>query len=483
MACRIERTRDCRSGRSHPVRTSLPVLTLLTLAAAPVVAQTAAGPAPLRELSGALEAVAARVAPTVVQVRVTAFAPDEDGGSTAALLSPQHSTGSGVILSADGYIVTNAHVVQGGRRFMVAVPRPAAAGVPGRSNLRPVSLEVPALLIGSDRETDLAVLKIDLTDLPFATLGDSDSLYPGHLVMAFGSPLGLASSVTMGVVSATNRQLHDEDRMLYIQTDTPINPGNSGGPLVDASGRVMGINTLILSQSGGSEGIGFSAPSNIVRNVYEQIRKWRRVRRGEIGVFAQTITPTLAARLKLPRDWGVILGDVYPGSPAERAGLKVGDVIYTVDAKPMENGRQFDVDLYRKPIGQPVTLEVGRALQRVVLKVPVVERRGDPQQFSDVVTAEKNLVPRLGFLGLDLNAQVAQLIPGLRAERGVVVAAVAGDASSGLRPGDVIYAVDRTAIGTLAELRAGVDSLPAGASVVLQVGREGQLRFLTVTLE
>ena len=404
-------------------------------------------------------------------------------GAPRPRLSPQRSTGSGVILSADGYIVTNAHVVRGGRRFRVAVPRPAASGVPGKSNLRPVSLEVPALLIGTDQETDLAVLKVDLTDLPFATLGDSDSLAPGHLVLAFGSPLGLASSVTMGVVSATNRQLRDEDRMLYIQTDTPINPGNSGGPLVDASGKVMGINTLILSQSGGSEGIGFAAPSNIVRAVYEQIRQWRRVRRGEIGVFAQSITPALAARLALPRDWGVVLGDVYPGSPAERAGLKVGDVIYTVDGKPMENGRQFDVDLYRKPIGQPVALEVGRGPTRSVIRVPVVERRGDPQQFSDVVTADRNLVSRLGFLGLDLNPEVGQLIPGLRAPRGVVVAAVAGDAVSGLRPGDVIYALDRRAIGTLAELRAGVDSLPTGGTVVLQVGREGQLRFLTVTLE
>lgn len=462
----------------------IPVVTLLTLVAAvPAVAQNAAPPPTLREVSRAFETVAARVGPTVVQVRVTATAPDEEAAATASLLAARRTTGSGVILSADGYIVTNAHVVQGGRRFLVAVPRPAAPGVPGRSNLRPVSQEVPALLIGTDRETDLAVLKVDLADLPFAVLGDSDSLLPGHLVMAFGSPLGLASSVTMGVVSATNRQLRDEDRMLYIQTDTPINPGNSGGPLVDVSGRVMGINTLILSQSGGSEGIGFAAPSNIVRSVYDQIRKYRRVRRGEIGVFAQTVTPTLAARLMLARDWGVVLGDVYPGSPAEGAGLRVGDLIYSIDGKPMENGRQFDVDLYRKPIGQPVTLEVGRGLQRVVLKVPVVERRGDPQQFSDVVTAEKNLVPRLGFLGLDLTPEVAPLIPGLRSQRGVVVAAVAGDAGSGLQAGDVIHAVDRTAIGSLAELRAGLDRLPAGGSVVLQVGRQGQLRFLTVILE
>jgi serine protease Do len=271
--------------------------------------------------------------------------------------------------------------------------------------------------------------------------------------------------------------------MLYIQTDTPINPGNSGGPLVDATGQVMGINTMILSQSGGSEGIGFAAPSNIVRHVYEQIRTYRRVKRGEIGVFAQTVTPALAARLRLTREWGVVLGDVYPGSPAEKAGLKIGDMILSLDGKPMENGRQFDVDVYRKPIGQPVSLEVGRGPQRINLRVPVVERRGDPMRFTDLVSPDRNLVPRLGVLALDLTPQLAQMIPGLRSQRGVVVAGVAADAASGLEPGDVIYGIDRSPIGTLSELRTGLDSLPVGGSVVLQVGREGQLRFVTVTIE
>lgn len=465
------------------IRPSLVLLALGLAGATTGAGQKVSAPASLRDLSGSLEAVASRVGPSVVQIRVTSYGPTEEGAGATSLLSAQRSTGSGVILSADGYIVTNNHVVQGGRRFLVAIPRPAAAGVPGRSNLRPVSQEVSAILIGTDHETDLAVLKVDLADLPFASLGNSDSVVPGHLVLAFGSPLGLASSVTMGVVSAVNRQLNDEDRMLYIQTDTPINPGNSGGPLVDASGQVMGINTMILSQSGGSEGIGFAAPSNIVRHVYEQIRTYRRVRRGEIGVNAQTVTPAMAARLRLTRDWGVILGDVYPGSPAEKAGLKLGDMVLSLDGKPMENGRQFDVDLYRKPIGQPVSVEVGRGPQRVVLNVPVVERQGDPLQFTDMVSAEKNLVPKLGLLGLDLTPQLAQMIPGIRAPRGVVVAGVAGDASTGLVPGDVIHAIDRNAISSLAELRAGLDTIPAGGTVVLQIARQGQLRFLTVTIE
>ena len=442
--------------------------------------------ADLRRLSRSLETVVAKVRPTVVQIRATAYGPIP-GGATggAALLGTQRSTGSGVILSADGYIVTNAHVVDGGRRFVVVLPRPVAAGVPGRSALAPVSQEIPAVLVGTDRETDLAVLKVPLTGLPFATLGDSDSLAPGQVVLAFGSPFGLASSVTMGVISAVGRQLQDEDRMIYIQTDTPINPGNSGGPLVTADGVVVGINTLIFSQSGGSEGVGFAAPGSIVRFVYDQIRTNRRVKRGEIGVFAQTVTPALAAALRLPREWGVVLGDVYPNSPADKAGLRINDMILSLDGKPMENGRQFDVNLYRRPVGGIVSLEVGRGLQRLTLRVPVVERREEEDRFRDLVTPEQNLIPRLGILGLDLTPELARAIPGIRSPHGVVVAIVATDAGgqAGLLPGDVIHGVNGLVVRTLTDLRAAVGLVAPDSAAVLQVGRRGQLRFVTVTLE
>ncbi|MFL5476811.1 MAG: S1C family serine protease, partial [Gemmatimonadales bacterium] len=243
-------------------------------------AQTTPRRADLGALSHSLEGVVSRIAPAVVQIQVAAYGP-VGAGSTGpnALIGTQRSTGSGVILSRDGFIITNAHVIEGGRRFIVIVPRPAVAGSPNRSVLPPVSLELPAKLVGVDQETDLAVLKVGAKDLPFARLGDSDSLAAGQVVLAFGSPFGLASSVTMGVVSAMGRQFRDEDRMIYIQTDTPINPGNSGGPLVSADGLVVGINTLILSQSGGSEGVGFAAPANIVRFIYDQIRTQGRVRR------------------------------------------------------------------------------------------------------------------------------------------------------------------------------------------------------------
>jgi serine protease Do len=449
-------------------------------------AQSAAPASELRQLSRSLESVVAKVAPAVVQIRATAYGPLPGGASTsAALLGTQRSTGSGVILSADGYIITNAHVVEGGRRFVVVIPRPVAAGVPGRSALAPVSQEVPATLVGTDRETDLAVLKVAQTGLPFATLGNSDSLAPGQVVLAFGSPFGLASSVTMGVISAVGRQLQDEDRMIYIQTDTPINPGNSGGPLVSPDGVVVGINTLIFSQSGGNEGVGFAAPGSIVSFVYNQIKKNRRVRRGEIGVFAQTITPAIAAALRLSRTWGVVLGDVYPNSPAARAGLRINDVILSLDGKPMENGRQFDVNMYRQPIGGAVNLEVGRGLQRLTVQVPVVERREVEDRFQDLVTPEENLIPRLGILGLDLTPELARVLPGIRDPNGVIVATIATDAAdpAGLNQGDVIYGVNGSTVRTLSDLRAAIGPIAAGSAVVLQVGRQGRLRYVTMTVE
>ncbi|HTO73090.1 MAG TPA: trypsin-like peptidase domain-containing protein [Gemmatimonadales bacterium] len=465
-------------------RTALAAVAVLLPASAMAQAQSAAGD--LKSLSRALQRVAEKVEPTVVQIRVTAYGPVSGGNGTAAsLIGTQRSTGSGVILSADGYIVTNNHVVEGGRKFKVILPRAAVANVPGRSAVAPVSQEVAATLVGADEETDLAVLKVDLAGLPFSKFADSDSLAPGQLVLAFGSPLGLAGSVSMGVVSAVGRQLREEDRMVYIQTDTPINPGNSGGPLVNEDGAVVGINTLILSQSGGNEGLGFAAPSNIARFVTDQLRANGRVRRGSIGVFAQTITPALAAGLHLPREWGVVLGDIDPNGPAAKSALQPGDMIMAVDGKPMENGRQMDVTLYRRKAGETVSLDVVRGPQRFTAKVPVVERKDDDDQFRGLVTPEKNLVPELGILGLDVTPELARAIPGARDTWGVVVAAASNDATrpAGLRPGDVIYSVNGIPTRTLADLRTALSQVAAEAPAILQVGRRGQLRFVTASSE
>src|SRR5208283_4979065 len=186
---------------------------------------------------------------------------------------------------------------------------------------------MPAKLIGLDREVDIAVVKIEAQNLPTLSFVNSDTLRQGQLVMAVGSPLGLQNSLTHGVISATYRQLSPESPMVYIQTDAPINPGNSGGPLLDIQGRIAGINTMILSESGGNEGIGFAIPANLAQDVYRRLRQDGRIRRGTIGVLPETITPRMGAALGLDRDSGVILSDVVPHGAAEAAGLQTGDVV------------------------------------------------------------------------------------------------------------------------------------------------------------
>jgi serine protease Do len=449
----------------------------------PAFAQTSRSPQTLDSLSVAFEDLSRRVSPSVVQVVVTGYgAMDEEAPSADALLGLRRTGGSGVILDATGYIVTNSHVIEGARRVQVLLPRPAGASV---SILRPRAQAVDAVIVGIDEETDLAVLKVNEKNLPALTLADSDTLRQGQLVFAFGSPLGLENSVSMGIVSAVGRQLELDDPMVYVQTDAPINPGNSGGPLVDTTGKVVGINTLILSQGGGNEGIGFAAPSNIVKTVFEQIKAGGRVRRGTIGVYAQTITPTLATALKLPQEWGVILGDVFPQTPAAAAGLQIGDVVLTLDGKRMENGRQFDVNLYRRAVGDTVLVEVARRGQTLKVPVAVAERDDDPTRFADMVSADRNIVPRLGVLALDIDERIASMIGELRFPHGVLVAKRSGDSPSSdqaLEPGDVIVSVNGVPVKALADLRSLIGRLPSNASVVFQVQRFGQLMFIALEL-
>jgi serine protease Do len=441
----------------------------------------------LRGLSDDFEALSERVSKAIVQIMASGYQPLQQGDAPGTgLLTRRRVGGSGVVLDANGYIVTNLHVIEGAGRIRVRLPVPATEAAPGESVLKPEGKVVGAQIVGVDRETDLAVLKVNETGLAYLDLADSDDVKMGQLVFAFGSPLGLENSVTMGVVSAEARQLRPEDPMIYIQTDAPINPGNSGGPLVNANGEVVGINTLILSQSGGSEGIGFAAPSNIVRAVYQQIKLSGYVRRGIIGVKAQTITPTLAMGLGLSRDWGVVLGDVYPRGPAAEAGLRIGDIVLTLDGKTLENGRQFDVNVYQRSIGTTVSLEVLRGSDRLTFQVPVFERPDDVSRFSLLVTPEENLIPQLGILGLDLSPQVAALLPGLRSQAGVVVAARSPDATYGaaaLAPGDVIRSLNGQPISSLEQFRSVVGALQVGQPVVLQVERRGQLQFMAFELE
>jgi serine protease Do len=458
---------------------------VLIAVSASAAAQTRT-PATLDSLSTAFEDLSRRVSPSVVQVVVTGYgAMDEAAPSADALLGLRRSGGSGVILDAGGYIVTNSHVVEGARRVQVLLPR-GAARTGGTSLVRPRGVAVDATIVGIDNETDLAVLKVQEANLPALVLADSDNLRQGQLVFAFGSPLGLENSVSMGIVSAVGRQLELDDPMVYIQTDAPINPGNSGGALVDTTGRVVGINTLILSQGGGNEGIGFAAPSNIVKTVFEQIKASGRVRRGTIGVYAQTITPTLASALKLPQDWGVILGDVFPQTPAALAGLRIGDLVVSLDGKRMENGRQFEVNLYRRAVGDTVTVEVLRGGQAMKVPVAVAERADDPTRFADLVTPERNIVPRLGVLALDIDERIGAMIGERRVPYGVLVAARSADSPSSdqaLAAGDIIVSVNGSPVKALADLRSIVGRMPGRAAAVFQVQRFGQLMFVALELE
>ena len=437
------------------------------------------------KISDAFEIISEGVAPAVVQIFATGYTPG-GGESVGALLARRHRIGSGFILHPEGYIVTNAHVVEGARRIQILLNRPSAGNIERKSILKPRGRLIGAQLVGFDSETDMAVVKIAETGLPYLKLGDSEDLRPGQIVLAFGSPLGLENSVTMGVVSAVARQLRPEDPMIYIQTDASVNPGNSGGPLVSMDGRVVGINTFIFSQSGGYEGIGFAGPSNILRNVFEQIRTTGRVRRGIIGAEAQNINPVLAAGLGLPQAWGVLISDVAPDGPADSAGLRVGDLVLALAGKVMENSRQFEVNLYRRSIGETVNLEVLRDSRRLTIPVSVIERAEEFENLAGMVSPDKNLVPRLGILAIELDEKISKLLPPLRRRTGVVVADKAVDApyaEDAFTQGDVIYSINGEPVTSLAELRSAIKSFPVHDPVVFQVERMGRLKFVAIELE
>jgi serine protease Do len=441
----------------------------------------------IESLSSSLEALSQRVNRSVVKIVTTGYGLSEDSDSgNASLLTRQRATGSGIILTPDGYIVTNAHVIQGARRIRVQLPVSERAARRSSSVTKPAGTVLDAKIVGQDRETDVAVLKIDATDLPHLDLGDSRELRQGQLVMAFGSPLGLQNSASLGVVSAIARQLKEDSPMIYIQTDASINPGNSGGPLVDMSGRVVGLNTMILSQSGGSEGIGFAIPSDTLRNVYTQIRKEGHVHRGQIGANVETITPLLAAGLGLTQDWGVLVADATPDGPADKSGVKPGDVVLSLDGKPMENARQLQVNLWRFPVGDKVSLEVLRGADRLTMDVPVTAQDDDPQRFADLVNPEKNLIPKLGILGVEIDRKLAPILPDLRKQYGIVVAARAAESDGldvDLRPGDVIYAINTEPTSTIASLTGALAQMKSGDAVVLQVERDGQLMYVSFEME
>ncbi len=438
--------------------------------------------APLVQLDNAIESLVHDVSPSIVQVLVTGIGPVPAAGRTLAVAHEQ-VIGSGVIVDSAGFIITNAHVVAGAQRVEVIVTpsRPADGGrLPPRGG--PL---LAARIIGVDRVTDLAVLKIDTTGLAALPFGDSDRLHEGQLVLTFGSPAGLANSVTMGVVSSVAREVDPDRPVVYIQTDAPINPGNSGGGLVSADGALVGINAFILSQSGGSEGLGFAIPSNMAAFVYRQLRTYGHVHRGLIGMTGQEVTPVLAKGLGLPRDWGILVADVASGGPAASAGLASGDVVVGLNGRPVATLAQFVADVTMRSAGRPVQLDVLRGPATFTVRVPVAEQRDSLDRIMTSLDPNRNLIRKIGVLGVAIDSSVAAFISELRIRSGVLVVAQALDAGgtqTGLAAGDVIHTANRTQVRTLEDLRAALRALQSGDAVVLGVEREGGLLFLPFEL-
>jgi serine protease Do len=452
-------------------------------------ARASGGPAtsaasPLRQLDAELREITAKVSPAVVQILVAGYgAVDAGSPGQAAVLSRQQRLGSGVVLDRSGYIMTNAHVVKGAQRVQVVLTKPDR-GVDGPWLPGAEQSVLPATVVGFSNHFDLALLKVEATDLPTLPFADFRTVSQGQVVIALGSPLGLDNSVTMGIISSTARQAKPDSPVVFVQTDAPINPGNSGGALVDLNGSLIGINTFILSQAGGSEGLGFALPAPIVRLVYESLRTKGYVDRRVIGVAIQTITPVLAKGLRLPRGYGLVVCDLELSGPGEAAGLKIGDVIVEADGRFIATPAQLEGSLYLHDLTQPFKVAVLRDGSKVSFDVNVVERSDRADSVVDPLDPKANLVPRLGVMAETVTADVqSRLGRRLRIPWGAAVVARTADVIGlEVSPGDVIHAVNSSTVTDVHTLRDLLERFSPGDAVVLQVERPDGLRFVALEL-
>jgi serine protease Do len=440
----------------------------------------------LRELDSSIEKVVTKVSPAVVQIVVSGYGPAEDHGHTeTATIVRQRAIGAGVIVDPDGYIITNAHVVEGAQRIRVILPP-----LPADSSLdvQPIHAGqiMEAKLLGAHKQVDLALLKIEATNLPSVHLRDDVRVRQGELVLAIGSPEGLRDSVTMGVVSSVARQPDPDSPMVYIQTDAALNPGNSGGPLVDVDGNVVGINTLIFSKGGGSEGLGFAIPAEIVNFDYQHLRKYGRVQRVAIGARAQNITPTLAAGLGLARSWGAIISNINPDGLAGAAGLQIEDIVVAIDDRRIADLPEFVAALYLHPADQVIKIDVLRGATPMSFKVPVTMYHDSTDELADAPDLQKELIWQLSVFVTQLDQRVKALLHTAGSDTGIVVIAQAGgphNVDTGLQPGDIICAIAHTPLQSVSQLQVTLSTFKSGDPVVLQVERDGKLQYLAFEME
>jgi len=381
------------------------------------------------------------------------------------------SVGSGFIISSDGYLITNAHVVDGADEVKINL-----------ADRR----EFKAKVIGTDKRTDVAVLKIEAKDLPKVTIGDPDKLKVGEWVVAIGKPFGLENTMTAGIVSAKGRDLPQENLVPYIQTDVAINPGNSGGPLFNLRGEVVGINSMIFSRSGGYMGLAFAIPIDIAMNVANQIKDKGRVTRGRIGVQIQEVSKETAEAFGLPKASGALVNSVEKGGPADKAGVEAGDIITRVDGREVKSSAELPRIITVVRPGTKVTLTVWRKGAARELAVTVAEMKEEApagQQRRGAVPKEKAKPNRMGLVLSDLTDEQKKE---LDVKHGVLVEDIAGGVRGNVQPGDVILAIVNRGQSTEArsaeQLNGLLAKLDKGASVTLRIKRGEQEFFSTLRI-
>ncbi len=374
------------------------------------------------------------------------------------------SLGSGFIISKDGYVMTNYHVVKDADEIIVRL-----------SDRR----ELKADVIGVDPRSDVALLKIDATGLPVVKIGKSSALEVGEWVLAIGSPFGFDHSATAGIVSAKGRSLPRENYVPFIQTDVAINPGNSGGPLFNQTGEVVGVNSQIYSRTGGYMGLSFSIPIEVAMDVADQLKTSGKVIRGWLGVLIQDVTLDLAESFGMKHPRGALVAKVLPDSPAQGAGIDVGDVIIKFNKQEVFNSSNLPPIVGSSSVGEKLPVVVIRNGREKTLFVKLGELPDDDAVASNAGKAEKQSSNRLGFTAVDLTDEQMEEL-GL--DDGVLITHMVNGAATqaGVRKGDIILAIDNKAVSNLKQFNKLVKALPAGKSVALLVQRNGSPTFLAI---